>query len=533
MSLILKLPKIIESGRYTWENTKDSEEFVIEEYFSYDISSGNNNDFVERNDPQEHTDYTIHNDSQEHTDYSKHNDSQKHIDYTKCNVHQNHIDYTNHKNSRDFDNTKGTINLSNNPCADEKKINKLIHGNNISVCRYLVDNGYKSAIKLIYVDPPFFSKNDYKTQIKLKNKENQSIPVIRQKAYKDSWEDGMEEYLIMLASRLFAFKELLSEDGTIWVHLDWHASHYVKILMDEIFGEDNFINEIIWNYKSGGVSKRRFARKHDTLLFYGKGSDYYFKPLKEKSYNRGYKPYRFKGVEEFEDEKGWYTMVNMKDVWQIDMVGRTSAERTGYATQKPEALLKRIIESCTEKGDLCADFFGGSGTLSAVANKMNRTWLSCDMGGISTTSTLKRILGEHGAFRLYKAIDEKNIDEPISVEVEITEPVISDAKKKQISVKLTNYQLLNTDSIAVPQKELPVVKKIAKDDWIQLIDYFAVDFDYNGEVFRPQKILIRDNENINPIISMTYMGTDGSNNTPVKIAIKIGDIFGNSCIVIK
>ena len=160
----------------------------------------------------------------------------------------------------------------------------------------------------------------------------------------------------MLCIRFYMMRDLLADEGCLWVHLDWHIVHYVKVLLDEIFGQKNFINEIIWNYKSGGSSKRHYARKHDTLLFYAKSPKYYFEAQKEKSYNRGYKPYRFKGVREYRDETGWYTMVNMKDVWQIDMVGRTSAERTGYATQKPEALLTRILESCTREGDIVCDF---------------------------------------------------------------------------------------------------------------------------------------------------------------------------------
>jgi adenine specific DNA methylase Mod len=202
----------------------------------------------------------------------------------------------------------------------------------------------------------------------------------------------MEEYLRMLAVRLFLMKELLSEDGCLWVHLDWHSVHYVKVLLDEIFGEKNFINEVIWNYKSGGVSKNYFARKHDTLLFYAKSPKYYFKAQQEKSYNRDFKPYRFKGVAEYRDEIGWYTMVNMKDVWQINMVGRTSAERTGYATQKPEQLIDRILESCTREGDLCADFFGGSGTLAAAADRMGRKWISCDIGDLSAINSHKRLV---------------------------------------------------------------------------------------------------------------------------------------------
>ncbi|MDD2216499.1 MAG: site-specific DNA-methyltransferase, partial [Eubacteriales bacterium] len=244
--------------------------------------------------------------------------------------------------------------------------NILARGDNISFMKYLmVEKGLKESLNLIYIDPPFFTKSNYGMEIKLKTDNISRIPTIKQKAYQDTWEKGMEEYLKMLVPRLLLMKDLLAKEGSLWVHLDWHAVHYVKLILDEIFGEKNFINEVIWHYKSGGASKRCFAKKHDTLLFYAKSSSYYFAARKEKSYNRGFKPYRFKGVKEFRDEQGWYTMVNRKDVWQLDMVGRTSAERTGYVTQKPEALIERILESCTGEGDLCADFFGGSGTMAA------------------------------------------------------------------------------------------------------------------------------------------------------------------------
>lgn len=265
----------------------------------------------------------------------------------------------------------------------------VVKGDNLELMRRLP----AGSLQLVYIDPPFFSNANYQTSAKVE-------------AYSDVWAGGLEEYLRMLAVRLFYIRELLSDEGSVWVHLDWHAVHYVKVMMDEIFGEENFVNEIVWKYKSGGSTKRRFARKHDTLLFYSKSKHYYFNPQKEKSYNRGYKPYKFKGVEEFEDELGWYTMVNMKDVWEIDMVGRTSGERTGYATQKPEALLTRIIESCSRPGDTVADFFGGSGTLAAVAAKEGRSFISCDIGSQALAAQQAR-LAALGA--RYEFIDLDNL----------------------------------------------------------------------------------------------------------------------------
>lgn len=274
------------------------------------------------------------------------------------------------------------------PKADSDD-NTLALCDNAAFMRYLRDSaGMKGKLKMVYIDPPFFSKANYKATLSLSGEGRK----VKHLAYEDVWERGMEDYLKMMATRLLFIKDLLAEDGTLWVHLDWHSVHYVKILLDDIFGDRNFINEIIWQYKSGGSSKKHFARKHDNILVYGKSSKYYLKLPKEKSYNRGLKPYRFKGVEEFCDDIGWYTMVNMKDVWSIDMVGRTASERTGYATQKPEALLTRIIEAASCEGDLVADFFCGSGTLAAAAGRTGRRWLCCDSSPVAIASCVKRFM---------------------------------------------------------------------------------------------------------------------------------------------
>lgn len=270
--------------------------------------------------------------------------------------------------------------------------NYLATGDNLEYMRYLIKKrNMAGKLQLVYVDPPFFSGGKYSASIRLESEILGKSSLMKLEAYDDMWSRGMKQYLIMLTARLLAMKELLSETGCIWMHLDWHGVYYVKVIMDQIFGEGNFINEVIWTYKSGGSSKRSFAKKHDTLLVYGKNRKYKFNPLTEKSYNRDFKPYRFKGIEEFCDDVGWYTRVNMKDVWSIDMVGRTSAERTGYATQKPEKLMERIIASCTDEGDLCADFFAGSGTMGAVCERMGRKWIMCDEGELAAAGQIHRL----------------------------------------------------------------------------------------------------------------------------------------------
>ena len=173
--------------------------------------------------------------------------------------------------------------------------------------------------------------------------------------------------------------------------------------MDEVFGLDNFINEIVWCYKTFGVGDRTFAKKHDTILLYAKNANKYtFNMLKEKSYNRGFKKYGFKGgkyeVKEYEDEKGWYTIVNMKD-WWIDVSGifKDSPEKTNYPTQKPEALIERMIMASSNEGDVVADFFMGSGTTQAVAQKLGRKWIGYDIniGALQTaTKRLNQIIAD-------------------------------------------------------------------------------------------------------------------------------------------
>ena len=285
--------------------------------------------------------------------------------------------------------------------------NTICMGDNLEYMVYLLkEKDMAGKIQLIYVDPPFFSSGKYQASLRLESKILGKSSLMKIQAYDDMWSKGMTQYLSMLTARLLAMKELMSDKGCIWMHLDWHGVYYAKVIMDQIFGENNFINEVIWTYKSGGSSKRSFAKKHDTLLVYGKSNKYKFNPLKEKSYNRGLKPYRFKGVEEFCDDVGWYTMVNMKDVWSIDMVGRTSSERTGYATQKPEKLMERIIASCTDENDLCADFFAGSGTFGAVCRKMNRRWIMCDEGELSVAGQVHRAGGLDSEFAIEKPLIE-------------------------------------------------------------------------------------------------------------------------------
>lgn len=277
------------------------------------------------------------------------------------------------------------FNGKEHPSFDDGWRNLLIFGDNLQLLKTIYENKdplvkdkIKHKIKLIYIDPPFATEDEFKSSTGAK-------------AYNDKKRGS--EFLEFIRRRLILAKEILADDGNIFVHIDQKMGHYVKVIMDEVFGKNNYRNEIIWSYKSGGASKTNFANKHDIIFWYSKTSNYIFNEQKYKRYvdkSKGYDP----RIEYHKDEDGREYRINiMTDVWEdIGIISPNGFERVGYPTQKPEPLLKRIIESCSNEGDLIFDFFCGSGTTIATAEKLNRKWIGCDIGKLSYYTTQKRIL---------------------------------------------------------------------------------------------------------------------------------------------
>lgn len=355
---------------------------------------------------------------------------------------------------------------------DDKSQNMLYKSDNLWAMKDLLDKGYESKVDLIYIDPPFFTMANYIHRIEILNDDKkQSIETF---GYQDIWEDGVLEYLSMITLRMFLMKELLSDVGSIYVHLDYRMVHYIKIIMDCIFGRDNFLNEIIWSYKSGGTSNKYFSRKHDNILVYTKTKDYIFNPQKEKSYNRNFKPYRFKNVVEYEDEIGWYTLVNLKDVWQLNMVGRTSRERVGYRTQKPENLLERIILSSSKEDSIVADFFGGSGTTAIVAQKNGRRWISSDLGDISTVIMRSRL--SKLDIKPYTILNSNAF--VYNNRLEYNLEVFEYPKHLTYRFDFLNFEIdlgfLNTN-----KKNTLAIEKIKKTKSLGLIEYIGIGYKYD------------------------------------------------------
>ena len=264
------------------------------------------------------------------------------------------------------------------------EMNRLIYGDNLLAMAALLAGdettpSLRGKIDLIYIDPPFDSKADYRTKIPLPGTTIEQRPtVIEQFAYSDTWADGTASYLAMITPRLILMRELLSDAGSIYVHLDWHVGHYVKLVLDEIFTRENLLNEIVWWYNSGGGTKRRFGRKHDTLFLYSKNPDKY--TFNEDAARVPYSAVIAKSRADMFNEDGKIS----PDVWDISRPPNHSKEWIGYATQKPESLLERVVKVSSPTNSIVADFFSGSGTAIAVAERLGRRWIGCDIGKPAT-----------------------------------------------------------------------------------------------------------------------------------------------------
>ena len=301
--------------------------------------------------------------------------------------------------------------------------NKIYWGDNLQVMSHLLKT-YRGKITLIYIDPPFDSKADYKKRIELKgNQVKNDRTAFEEKQYTDIWTN--DEYLQFMYERLILMRELLADNGSIYLHCDPTASHYIKIIMDSVFGYENFRNEVIWHYQAGTSPKAAFGRKHDTIFFYGKTS--------ESCFNRQSKPVKNPSRYKYIDENGRAYDVNGQgkryyldegqtcdDVWtytqetQFQQLNSQSKELVGYPTQKPIALLERIIKASSNLDDIVFDCFMGSGTTQAVAMKLGRRFIGADINLGAVETTTKRLCN------LAKEIQENTTQGKIDIQEQNT-----------------------------------------------------------------------------------------------------------------
>ena len=315
--------------------------------------------------------------------------------------------------------------------------NMIIHGECVSACAYLKEQGIK--VDLVYIDPPFASGADYAKKIYIRRNplvakaiqeaerelEDEELKAFEEKMYGDIWDK--EKYLNWMYENLMAIRSVMSENASIYVHLDWHIVHYVKILMDEIFGEDNFCNDITWHYSGWNKKlKNSFEKRHDTILYYSfdkdgvsfnsyfeqwESEDEYVRRRKQKvltdSDGRKYvlsDAGNGNRIKRYIDEAIQNGVV-VDDVWDLDKVNNSAREGVGYATQKPETLLERIIKASSNDGMLVADFFGGSGVTAAVAAKFGRKFIHSDVNINSIQTARYRLIGNGASFSVKRVQD--------------------------------------------------------------------------------------------------------------------------------
>ena len=327
----------------------------------------------------------------------------------------------------------------------ESPKNKIIRGECLSACAYLKEHGIQ--VDLVYIDPPFASGADYAKKVYIRRNplvakaiaqaetelDIEDLKAFEEKMYGDVWDK--ERYLNWMYENLMAIKSVMSDTASIYVHLDWHIGHYVKILMDEIFGEDNFKNEIVWGYRIQGVGKEFWARKHDTIYYYSKCNDYVFNPEKENVIYE--KPFidtlkedpdlsalKEKDIEEIiqslQEKKPlkdkykqmlfskYFANVYVRDVWDCDAtkpIISGAKEYLDYKTQKPEGLLERIIKASSNESMIVADFFGGSGVTAAVAHKLKRNFIHNDIGINSIQTVRDRLIANQAEFEVLEIKD--------------------------------------------------------------------------------------------------------------------------------
>ena len=556
---------------------------------------------------------------------------------------------------------------------DKTQMNRLIWGDNLLAMQALLAQGYAGKIDLIYIDPPFLSSADYSFQLNVEGQEvTKEASIIERLAYTDTWEGGMDSFLDVLYPRLQLMKRLLSDKGSIYLHVDWHVSHYAKLLLDEIFGYDNFQNEIVWYYYNkmqGNIN--RFASNHDVIFWYSKSEKHIFNKQTE---DRRETVKQIKRV--WDKEKG--KLVNAKgengkvlyietdertvdDVWRISML--QPADRTQnlfYPTQKPESLLERIIKASSNEGDLVCDFFCGSGTTMAVAERLNRRWIGCNLDKVGIQVSRNRMVNQQAKpfllenignyqrhmiylsgskigemqriiLKLYEAAPrsdradlgirtadgntelvyvgypdrpvtakkvielaqeaeildgtgyktlailawdydynfnteletrKKALKNPLKVEIKpltippeiynylkkakkeddlqslrdkivfhekpylrISHPKVRDAGdgKVVISLKMERYVLMN---FPIPEKQQAELRKAIKDNFAALIDYWAIDWDYDGKTFKSMQQAIRGNgKRVSTVITEAESPQIPAGKRT--IAVRLVDVFGN------
>ncbi|NLB53095.1 MAG: site-specific DNA-methyltransferase [Syntrophomonadaceae bacterium] len=388
--------------------------------------------------------------------------------------------------------------------------NRLIQGDNLDVMQFLLTQGFEKSIDLIYIDPPYMSASNYHIKTIIESKGTKQT--INRPAFEDTWNNETENYLNHIYSRLKVMYKLLKANGSIFVHLDWHISHYVKVLLDEIFTPDAFINEIVWCYSGGSGAVRHFQRKHDVILWYVKGVDYIFnpqyRPYTEGTVQRGLT--RIKGDKYKLNEKG----ANLQDWWADinKILSPTARENLKFPTQKPISLIKRIIAAASNPGSLVADFYAGSATTAEVCEQTGRSWICCDSGQLAIETALSRLIKCNANPFSLEVINQPSSQNSL-LEVEARTIKESDGEI-DISINIKNY---------IPES-LP--ENYKHNHPAALIHFWEIDLNHNGNNFYSNIQVFRKTRKLDDSLCLDIIVRIPARNK-YAIAVRVHDLMGN------
>lgn len=343
-------------------------------------------------------------------------------------------------------------------------LNRLYYGDNLPLLWALLPE-LEGKANLIYADPPFLSGKHYPARIGRDEDSRRPKEWLLDDGYNDQWPLG-EAYLDMLYPRLKLMHRLLAPDGTLYLHLDWRANHYARLLLDEIFGPDHLLNEIVWVYHGPSPIRSAFSRKHDTILAYRKSDEYVFNSDQVRT---AYYPSTVKTFAS-SPRAGFGKVPDLdrgkipEDWWYFPVVARLHSERTGYPTQKPEALLERIIKASSRPGDLVVDLFCGAGTVPVVSERVGRQWLAADASGRAIHTTLKRLVAARA--QPFEVVQVTQVGAPAT---------FRPSQRVRVSAHLEGL----TVTIGLEDFRLPGGRPFPED-----VDYWEVDFEHDGQLFQ-------------------------------------------------
>ncbi|MGE5124064.1 MAG: DNA methyltransferase [Acidobacteriaceae bacterium] len=376
--------------------------------------------------------------------------------------------------------------------------NQLIQGDNFPVMSALLKD-YAGQIDLIYADPPFFTNRRYPMRIGQGEDSRKPKQWQLAEGYPDHWTD-LEAYLDMLYPRLVLMHHLLSPKGTFYLHLDWHASAYARLILDEIFGPQHLLNEIIWVYHGPSPIRSAFNRKHDTILVYTRGDDYTFNV---DDIRQPYNPVTIKTFAS-SAKAGFGKIPDLKrgkvpeDWWYFPVVARLHAERSGYPTQKPEALLHRIILASSNPGDWVADFFCGSGTTPAVAARLGRRFIASDISFRAIHTTRTRLVREGSCIFSIQALEGER----------------TDYNDELLCASLSSHRTGQEVQLQAPH--------------LEEIDYWEVDPAWDGQVFHSVAQAARPRRKGKIPDRLLLPSVSGR----LPVCLRVVDIHGKSCRII-